>query len=114
MFFFGIAMKYTSSKHAKFLIAYHIIFVVKYRQPLLKHLGDWMKNTFLDIAKKSDFSISTMEVDIDHLHLMVLSPPNISPTQIVRRLKQQSTYLIWITFPSLQKYFWKEKTFWSV
>lgn len=107
-------MDYSCSKHAKFLIAYHIIFVVKYRHPLLKKFGEWMKNTFSVIAEKSSFSISMMEVDIDHIHIMVLSSPNLSPTQIVRRLKQQSTYLIWQNFPELQKYFWKEKTFWSV
>lgn len=55
-----------------------------------------------------------MEVDADHLHLMVKSKPNLSPTQIVRKVKQESTIYMWQTFPKeLKKLFWKEKTFWT-
>jgi putative transposase len=32
-----------------------------------------------------------MEVDKDHLHLMVTSVPKVSPLQIVRKLKQETT-----------------------
>jgi len=39
--------------------------------------------------------------------------PKLSPLQIVRRLKQESTYYIWKKWPQLQKLFWKEKTFWG-
>lgn len=54
-----------------------------------------------------------MEVDKDHIHLMVESEPKISPLQIVRCLKQESIYYIWRVYPELQCHFWKEKTFWS-
>ena len=36
-----------------------------------------------------------MEVDKDHIHMMFTSVPKISPLQIVRVLKQQSTIEIW-------------------
>ncbi|WP_417362685.1 IS200/IS605 family transposase, partial [Galbibacter sp.] len=40
--------------------------------------------------------------------------PRLSISQIVRRLKQQSTKLIWQQHPvSLQKQFWRKRTFWS-
>ena len=48
-----------------------------------------------DISKKYDFEIKEMEVDKDHIHMMVSSVPKISPLQIVRVLKQQSTIRIW-------------------
>jgi len=54
-----------------------------------------------------------LEVDQDHVHLLIESPPKLSPLQISRRLKQESTYQIWKSYPELSKYFWKEKTFWS-
>jgi putative transposase len=53
-----------------------------------------------------------MEVDKDHIHLMVTSVPKISPLQIVRNLKQETTVRIWKRHPELKKQFWKEKTFW--
>lgn len=106
-------MDYGRKNHSKFLIIYHIIFVVKYRKSLLIQYGNWVKGTMLEIAKKSDFQIQEMEVDKDHVHLMVESEPNISPLQIARRLEQESTYHIWRAYPKLKHHFWKEKTFWS-
>ena len=106
-------MGYQHSNHAKFLIVYHLIFVVKYRKILLVQYGQWMKDTFFQIAQKSDFDIREMEVEKDHIHIMVSTSPKLSPLQIVRRLKQLSTYRVWQAFPELKKHFWKEKTFWS-
>ena len=66
------------------------------------------------IEATSDFIIEEMEVDTDHLHLMILSKPSLSPVQIVRKLKQESTIFMWRTFSKdLKKHFWKEKTFWA-
>lgn len=103
--------KYFSKNHAKFLIKYHFIFVVKYRKPLLnneicKLLSDYFSNNF------SNFSIDFLGFDEDHLHIMVNSEPTISPTQIARKLKQESTYYIWKNV-NLSNHFWKEKTFWT-
>jgi REP element-mobilizing transposase RayT len=47
------------------------------------------------IESSSDFKIEEMEVDRDRLHLMVPSKPNLSPTQIVKKLKQESTIAMW-------------------
>jgi putative transposase len=104
---------YKTLNHSKFLLIYHIIFVVKYRKKLLKKYGDEIKQLIFEISKKSDFDIQEMEVDKDHLHLMVTSVPKISPLQIVRKLKQETTVGIWKLHPELKKQFWKEKTFWS-
>jgi putative transposase len=98
--------------HSKFLLIYHIIFVIKYRKKLLKKYGNEIKQFVFEIAKESDFDIQEMEVDKDHLHLMVTSVPKVSPLQIVRKLKQETTVRIWKQHPELKKRFWKEKTFW--
>jgi putative transposase len=66
-----------------------------------------------EIAGKSDFQIQEMEVDKDHTHFMIESEPKLSPLQILRRLKQESTYRIWQNHSELRRHFWKEKTFWS-
>lgn len=47
-----------------------------------------MKQTILQIANESDFTIKEMEVDRDHIHLMIESEPKLSPLQIIRKLKQ--------------------------
>ena len=73
-----------------------------------------MKSEMIAISKNSRFTIETMEIDKNHIHLLVDSVPNISVTQIVRKLKQESTVSVWKQFPQLlSKYFWKEHTFWT-
>jgi len=107
-------MDYASKNHAKFLIAYHLIFVCTYRKKLLIPYGKVVKNIFEEIAARSDFSVESMEVDQDHIHCLVKSEPRISLLAIVRRLKQASTFRLWRTYEKdLQRHFWKERTFWS-
>ena len=105
---------YKSKNHSKFILTYHIIFTCKYRKKLLIKYGEDVKQIMYDISKKYDFDIKEMEVDKDHIHMMISSAPKISPLQIVRVLKQQSTIQMWKRYASeLKKQYWKENTFWT-
>ena len=105
---------YKSKNHSKFILTYHIIFVCKYRKKLLINYGEDVKQIMYDISKRYDFDIKEMEVDKDHIHMMISSVPKISPLQIVRVLKQQSTIQMWRRYASeLKKQYWKENTFWT-
>ena len=105
---------YKSKNHSKFILTYHIIFTCKYRKKLLIKYGEDVKQIMYDISKKYDFDIKEMEVDKDHINMMISSVPKISPLQIVRVLKQQSTIQMWRRYASeLKKQYWKENTFWT-
>lgn len=105
---------YYSQNHCKHLLTYHIILVCKYRKKLLKKYGNDIKQIMYDISEKYDFAIITMEVDKDHIHIMINSHPKLSPLQIIRVLKQQSTIKTWRIYKTeLLKEFWKEHTFWT-
>ena len=82
---------YETSHKAKFCLQYHLIFVCKYRKKLLKKYGSEIKQIFYDISLTSDFKILEMEVDKDHIHLMISATPKLSISVIVRRLKSVST-----------------------
>ena len=103
---------YQSKNHSKFILTYHIIFTCKYRKKLLIKYGEDIKQIMFDISKKYDFEIKEMEVDKDHIHMMISLVPKISPLQIVRVLKQQSTIEIWKMYRNeLKKQYWAEHTF---
>ena len=109
-------MDYTSKNHSKYLLMVHLIFVTKYRKQLLVKYGDEIKTILDDISKEKKFKIVTMEVDKDHIHLLISYNPILSVVEIVRHLKQISTYRIWRQNDNhlhLFKQFWKKKTFWS-
>ncbi len=107
--------KYYSKDSCKFLLQYHLIFVCKYRKKLLVgSLNDDMISKMLEISEKYDFEIRTLQSDVDHIHFLISSTPQISISQIVRVLKQESTIFIWKKYGIfLSKHFWKEHTFWS-
>ena len=105
---------YKSKNHSKFILTYYIIFTCKYRKKLLIKYGEDVKQIMYDISKRYDFDIKEMEVDKDHIHMMIESVPKISPLQIVRVLKQQSTIQMWRKYSKeLKKYYWAENTLWT-
>ena len=105
---------YSSKNRHKYYLKVHLVFVRKYRKQLLVNndIDLTVKEIFKDIESKSDFIIDIMETDKNHIHLLVSYPPKISISSIVRKLKQESTIMLWKYFPIyLSKYFWKEHTF---
>jgi len=109
-------MDYESENHSKHLLIVHFIFVCKYRKKLLLKMGDTVKRMVMEIADEQDFSVLEMEVDKDHIHLLIQYNPAQSILSMVRLLKQLTTYRLWRESDCLEllsKNFWKEKTFWS-
>jgi putative transposase len=73
-----------------------------------------MKQILFDVANKSDFTIEVMEVDVDHIHILVRYTPRLSISSMVNRLKAVSTNRIWKLHKTfLMKHFWKEHTFFT-
>lgn len=106
--------KYFHDSHSKHLLHVHLIFCVKYRKRLLVTYGDTVKSVFMGISDRYDFDIVSMEVDKDHIHMMIQFPPTLAIVSIVRRLKQISTNQLWKLYQQqLRKQFWVEHTFWS-
>ena len=75
-------MQYHRHNRRKYLLLFHVIFVVKYRRTMLTpDIVDTLKRSLNAVQVESEFSFSEMEVDGDHLHMMIdLSPT----TQSVR------------------------------
>jgi putative transposase len=107
-------VEYQTNSHCKHLIALHLILVVNYRKQLLiGDLGQFIKDSTLEISEVSDFSVEVIEIDKDHIHILMRISPKYSVSQHVRNIKQMTTSRIWRAFPALKKQFWLEKTFWS-
>lgn len=106
---------YFTTNRSKHYLKIHLIFVCKYRKPLLMgNLNEDMKTILENITNNSDFNIEVMESDINHIHFLIRYIPRLSVSSIVRKLKQESTKQIWSLYSDvLSQEFWLEKTFWS-
>jgi putative transposase len=106
--------EYYLGSHSKYLLQMHLILVCKYRKKLLVRFGSEVKNLCYDLSKRHNFIIKTMEVDKDHIHLLIDFKPKISIKEIVRKLKSHTTVMLWKQYSvELKKDFWVEHTFWS-
>ncbi len=71
-----------------------MIFVTKYRKKIFKSdkRVDDIKHFLYDIAKKYGYAIIQMETDKDHVHILLEYSPKVPVSDIVKQLKQYSTY----------------------
>ena len=106
---------YISTNRSKHYLKCHLIFVCKYRKKLLVgQLKDDMRSILLNITSNSDFEIEVFESDVNHIHFPIRYIPRLSISQIVRRLKQESTRQLWLSHHSiLRQYYWYRKILWS-
>lgn len=85
-------MEYKRKAHAVYSITYHIVFVTKYRKPVISdEIGDYMKEIVSDICRQNEGELISCESDADHLHLLISLPPQKSPSEVIRILKTQTS-----------------------
>ncbi len=72
------------------------------------------KEAVKNIAKKHDWNILAMETDIDHIHILLEYDTTERVCDIVKELKQKSTYYLWENFQQILKHeYWMKRVFWS-
>ena len=101
--------RYKTYGHAKTRLRYHLIFSTKFRKKCLSQIHDVVIDAFRYVESKSNFQILAIELDKDHVHMLVEFKPRYSIEQVVARLKQMSTYFIWKKGEQhLKKFYWKK------
>lgn len=87
--------KYQRKRHSVSLLHAHLVFCTKYRRRVIsrrafEHLRRSMRKTASNIGVE----LIAAQSDGDHLHLMIIYPPNTSLSEIVKRLKGASSRFI--------------------
>ena len=107
--------RYNHRNRRKYSLKVHIVLVTKYRKQLLKgSIADDVKQKIYDICNSYKYSVIAMETDVDHIHLLIGYDTTDKVCDIVKLIKQQTTFYLWQKYPHfLSKQYWKEKIFWS-
>jgi putative transposase len=63
------------------------------------------------LTSRSEFDVEEIEVDKDHIHILLTISPTIYAASYVRKIKQSTTESLWRKFGWLKKQFWLEKTY---
>lgn len=106
-------MKYRNSSHTKYKIEYHFVWVTKYRyQVLTGDVGFRVRELIRQTCELLKIEILRGVVSKNHIYLLLSAPPNISLSEIMRRLKGRSSTKILQEFSHLKKRYWG-RHFWA-
>ena len=107
--------RYNRHNRRKYSLKAHIVLVTKYRKQLLiGSIADDVKQKIFDIANTRGYEIIAIETDKDHIHFLLSYDTTDRVSDIVKIVKQETTYHLWQKYSSvLSKQYWKEKISWS-
>ena len=106
-------MKIDTNNHSVFLLQYHLIMCIKYRNKVIDPtISERLKQIFGYISPKYNICLEEWNHDADHVHILFRGQPNTEISKFINAYKSASSRLIKKEFPQIRKYLWKE-IFWS-
>ena len=107
--------RYNRHNRRKYGLKVQIVLVTKYRKQLLKgSIADDVKQKILDIANTRGSALIARETNKDHIHFLLSYDATDRVCDIVKVVKQETTYYLWQKYNSVSsKQYWKKKIFWS-
>ena len=100
-------MSYRKTAHSVYDLKYHIVWITKYRKPILRgEIGKRVRELIRQTCASLDVYIVKGHVSKDHVHLLVSVPPNLAVSELVKRLKGRSSRLMLEEFGELRKTYW--------
>jgi putative transposase len=96
-----------SSSHAVWDCKYHLVWITKYRYPVLVgDVGLRARELLREIARSLEMTIYAGAINRDHVHLLIGIPPNVSVSRAVQFLKGKSSHRLLREFTALKKRYW--------
>lgn len=98
---------YRKSSHTVYDLKYHLVWITKYRKPIL--VGDIAtraRELIREICKSQDVEIIKGHISRDHVHIFVSVPPHVSVSQLVQWLKGKTSRKMMMEYKSLSRMFW--------
>jgi putative transposase len=113
MFCDNEGMKYWTGAHTKHRHMYHIVWIPKYRKRILKDkIAKRIEELLRQCAEVNRWEIHELNVQLDHVHMLVQLVPSISVSKAVQMFKGGSSKVIREEFPGLEEYLWGD-SFWG-
>jgi putative transposase len=100
-------MDYRKTSHAVYDLKYHLVWITKYRKPILRgEIAVRLRELIRQTCATLDVYIEKGHIATDHLHLLVSVPPHVSVSDLMQRLKGRSSRLMLQEFGELRRQFW--------
>lgn len=108
-------MEIRLSGHGAYRTEYHIVWIPKYRRRILNPgVRGYLAKLFLRAVRKMPgCEIVSYNMQVDHIHMVIIIPPRYSVSEVIGRLKGQTAGGLRKKFGWLKKVYWKENVVWS-
>ncbi len=104
---------YRTGAHTKYRVMYHLVWIPKYRKRVLKgKLVERLGELFYQCAEVNHWIIEELNIQEDHVHLLIQLKPSISVSKAVQIIKGGSSKKIRKEFPELEEFLWG-RNFWA-
>ena len=98
---------YRTGPHSRYDLKYHFVWVTKYRKKVLGgEVGRRLRDVIREVCRTQDVEILQGAVSLDHVHLLVSCPPNLSPSKLMQYVKGKSSRKLLAEFKPLQRQYW--------
>ena len=98
---------YRKSAHSTYDIKYHIVWITKYRKPVITgKIAVRTRELIRSICQTNEVEILAGHVGKGHIHLLVSVPPHLSASKLVQYLKGTSSRKLQMEYKELNKQFW--------
>ncbi len=106
--------KYKKLSHVIYYHVYHIVWTPKYRFLILEGIvKKAVENKIRQISEWNKLEIMEMNIQRDHVHVVLSVPPKISISQVMGYLKGKTAIHIFKSFPRLKKKAYWGDHFWA-
>lgn len=98
---------YRKTSHAVYDLKYHIVWITKYRKPILHGaVAVRTRDLIRQICQSMDVEIIRGHVSKDHIHLLVSVPPYLSISNLLKHIKGKTSRKLLSEYRKLAKEFW--------
>jgi putative transposase len=100
-------MSYRKTAHSVYDLKYHLVWVTKYRKPVLKgEIAERLRELIRQTCAQLDVYILAGHVSVDHVHLLVSAPPHRAVSDLMQRIKGRSSRKLQEEFGELSRQYW--------
>lgn len=104
---------YSTGAHTKYKLKFHLVWVPKYKKRILKGvLAIRLKELLYECAEVNSWKIEELNIQLDHVHVLVRLKPDISLSKVLQYFKGGSSKIIREEFPELKEFLWGN-SFWA-
>lgn len=98
---------YRKSSHCTYDIKYHMVWITKYRKPVLREaIAERTRELVRMVCSTNDVEILAGHVRTDHIHLLVSVPPHLSASKLVQYIKGNTSHKLQMEYKELNKQYW--------